>query len=78
MKIGKPISKLPATVGPGRGLNRYSEIYQQLAALKDGEWLPIECTDRKEVLRIQSSMTSGRRAKTRTHGNIIYLTKYEG
>jgi hypothetical protein len=72
MKILKPTTDVPDS-----RYHKYSAIYLELEALKNGDWLPIEFDSASGARSFQITSLSHRtlRLETRIRGNIAYVRK---
>jgi len=56
MQIGKPVStKHVLKTKKARGIGLFAPIWERVATLAEGKWLPVQCADLLELRRIQTS-----------------------
>jgi len=71
MKIKDPISNFAETAK-----TRYAEILKRVSELRDGEFLPIEADDEKELMRIYYGLAR-HGVKRHRRGLMLYVGKSE-
>jgi hypothetical protein len=73
MKILKPIKKLPSSV---KARQRYLEIWARVKKLKNGVWLPVQCSDELLADRLARGARMRRPPlQARGSGSIVYLRR---
>lgn len=80
MKIGKPTLALPSGIGKNQSIHK--PIYEIASQLKDGQFLPISFTDRKDFVRVFSALRQasyrGVIGRVTQRGMTIYVAAKNG
>lgn len=73
MKIGKPVKKVPPSTH-GRAA-KYAAVWKAVAALPNGDWLPVECKDYRAADRVCIAASTHRtlKLKAKRRGNVAYI-----
>lgn len=74
MKTLRPVKQPPGS----RKYIRHQGLYDQIDALKKGEWLPVECDNEKQAKNLRTTLFSryakhGIRLQTSVDGNVTYV-----
>lgn len=73
MKIQTPVKAVPASTHR-RGA-KYSTVWKAVAALSNGDWLPVECEDYRAAKRLCMSAITHRTLslKAKQRGRVAYV-----
>ena len=78
MKIGKVVKASEVPDVPRKRRGKYLAVWDRVALLKDGEFLPVEFETPRIARTFQASLASRRgavRMTSRVRGNIVYIGK---